>query len=117
VLSALLLALALVAAACGDDDAATTTAAGQSCEVADLNLVTPGQLTVATGELIFPPWVGSPDGEGFDAPESGIGFEAALAYALAAEMGFTNDQVVWMRTGFDEVIAPGAKSFDFNLQQ
>jgi polar amino acid transport system substrate-binding protein len=117
-LSALLLALALVAAACGDDDAATTTAAAaQSCDMADLNLVTPGQLTVATGVLIFPPWVGSPDGEGFDAPESGIGFEAALAYALAAEMGFTNDQVVWMRTGFDEAIAPGTKNFDFNIQQ
>lgn len=117
VLSALVLALALVAGACGDDDAATTTAAGESCDVADLNLVTPGQLTVATGELIFPPWVGSPDGTGFDEPESGIGFEAALAYAIAEEMGFTADQVVWMRTGFDEVIAPGAKDFDFNLQQ
>ena len=117
-LSALLLALALVAAACGDDDAATTTAAAaQSCDMADLNLVTPGQLTVATGVLIFPPWVGSPDGEGFDMPESGIGFEAALAYALATEMGFTADQVVWMRTGFDEAIAPGPKSFDFNIQQ
>jgi polar amino acid transport system substrate-binding protein len=113
-----LLAVTLVAAACGDDDAATTTtAAAQSCAVADLNLVTPGQLTVATGELIFPPWVGSPDGEGFDDPESGIGFEAALVYALAAEMGFTADQVTWMRTGFDEVIAPGEKDFDFNIQQ
>jgi len=51
VLSALLLAMALVTAACGDDDAATTTAAGPSCEVADLNLVTPGQLTVATAAM------------------------------------------------------------------
>ncbi len=118
VLTVFLLTMAFVAVACGDDDAATTTtAAGQSCEVADLNLVTPGQLTVATGELIFPPWVGSPDGEGFDEPESGIGFEAALAYEIAAEMGFTADQVVWVRTGFDEVIGPGEKNFDFNLQQ
>ncbi len=117
-LSGLVLALAVVVTACGDDDAATTTtAAGQSCAVADLNLVTAGQLTVATGELIFPPWVGSPDGEGFDAPETGIGFEAALVYELAAEMGFSNDQVVWVRTGFDEVIAPGEKNFDFNIQQ
>ena len=114
---ALVAAITLVAVACGDDDAATTTAAGQSCAVADLNLVTAGQLTVATGELIFPPWVGSPDGEGFDSPESGIGFEAALVYALATEMGFTNEQVVWTRTGFDEVIAPGEKAFDFNIQQ
>lgn len=110
--------LTLVVAACGDDDAATTTvAAGGSCNVADLNLVTGGQLTVATGIEIFPPWVGSPDGEGFDQPELGIGFEAALVYALAEEMGFTPEQVTWVRTGFDEVIAPGEKNFDFNIQQ
>jgi polar amino acid transport system substrate-binding protein len=110
-------ALALTAAACGDDDAATTTAAVESCEVADLNLVNPGSLTVATGVEIFPPWVGSPDGEGFDQPELGIGFEAALVYALAAEMGFAQSDVGWVRTGFDEAIAPGEKNFDFNIQQ
>jgi len=117
-LSAVFLVMTLVAAACGDDDAATTTTgAAESCEIADLTLVTPGVLTVATGEPAFPPWVGTPDGENFDTPESGTGFEAALAYALAAEMGFSSDQVVWVRTGFDEVITPGDKNFDFNLQQ
>jgi len=113
-----MVALVLVVAACGDDAATTTTtAAAQSCEIADLNLVTPGQLTVATGEPAFPPWVGTPDGENFDVPESGTGFEAALVYALADELGFTHDQVVWVRTGFDEAIAPGTKDFDFNVQQ
>ena len=112
-----LLVLALVAVACGDDDATTTTS-GQaaSCDVADLNLFTAGQLTVATGEPAFPPWVGTPDGDNFDEPESGVGFESALVYALAEEMGFTADQVVWVRTGFDEAIS-GPKNFDFNLQQ
>jgi polar amino acid transport system substrate-binding protein len=114
---ALVAAVTLVVAACGDDDAATTTAAGQSCAVADLNLVTPGQLTVATGIEIFPPWVGTIEGEGFDEPESGLGFESALTYALAEEMGFTSDQVVWVRTDFYEVISPGEKNFDFNIQQ
>lgn len=113
-----MVALVLVVAACGDDAATTTTtAAAQSCEIDDLNLVTPGQLTVATGEPAFPPWVGTPDGENFDVPESGTGFEAALVYALADDMGFTHDQVVWVRTGFDEAIAPGTKNFDFNVQQ
>ena len=113
-----MVALVLVVAACGDDAATTTTtAAAQSCEIADLNLVTPGQLTVATGEPAFPPWVGTPDGENFDVPESGTGFEAALVYALADDMGFAHDQVVWVRTGFDEAIAPGTKDFDFNVQQ
>lgn len=111
-------ALTLAVASCGDDDAATTTtAATASCAVEDLNLETAGQLTVATGIEIFPPWVGSPDGEGFDQPELGIGFEAALVYALAEEMGFTPEQVTWVRTGFDEAIAPGDKNFDFNIQQ
>lgn len=118
ILSALLLALALVAASCGDDDATTTTVAGeQSCDIADLELVTAGQLTVATGEPAFPPWVSAIDGTNFDEPESGTGFEAALVYAVAEEMGFAADQVVWVRTGFDEVIAPGPKNFDFNIQQ
>ncbi len=50
-------------------------------------------------------------------PASGEGFEAAIAYAVAEELGFDAEDVVWVRTGFDEVIAPGPKNFDFNLQQ
>ena len=52
-----------------------------------------------------------------DAPEAGAGFEAAVAYAVAEEMGFAGEDVVWVRAGFDESIQPGAKSFDMNLQQ
>ena len=64
---ALLLALALVAAACGDDDDADGDGGSTaSCDVADLNLVTAGTLTVATGEPAFPPWVSGPDGANFD---------------------------------------------------
>jgi len=140
----LFVVLALVAAACGDDDAgdttttpttsaATTTTAADTttttaaattttevvdvCAIDQLNLVTPGILTVATGEPAFPPWVNSITGEGFDEPELKEGFEAALAYEIASELGFADDQVVWVRTTFDEAITPGDKSFDFNLQQ
>ncbi len=70
-----------------------------------------GVLTVATGNPAYFPWVID------DAPESGKGFEAAVAYAVAAEMGFEADAVRWVRTSFDEAIQPGAKNFDFNLQQ
>ena len=59
----------------------------------------------------YEPWVVG------DAPESGEGFEAAVAYAIAAELGFAPEDVVWVRTTFDEAIAPGPKNFDFNLQQ
>ncbi|MBR2836475.1 MAG: amino acid ABC transporter substrate-binding protein [Coriobacteriales bacterium] len=73
--------------------------------------VTPGKLTVATGNPAWPPYVMN------DAPESGEGFEAALTYAVAEKMGFKAEDVVWVRTGFDEAITPGAKDWDMNIQQ
>jgi polar amino acid transport system substrate-binding protein len=76
-----------------------------------LATVTAGKLTIATGEPAWEPWVKD------DAPESGEGFEAAFAYALADKLGFAKEDVVWVRTGFEEAIQPGPKNFDFNLQQ
>ena len=70
-----------------------------------------GVLTVATGEPAFPPYVID------DAPETGEGFEAAVAYAVAEQLGFAPEDVVWTRTLFDAAIAPGPKDFDFNIQQ
>ncbi|WP_206446486.1 ABC transporter substrate-binding protein [Agrococcus sp. KRD186] len=70
-----------------------------------------GQLTIATGQPAYSPWVENDD------PESGEGFEAAVAYAVAEELGFPAEDVVWTRTTFDSVIAPGPKDFDFNIQQ
>ncbi len=110
----IVLTLTLVAAACGDSDEGG--ADGGSCDVADLDLVTEGQLTVATGEPVFPPWMGVGD-DNFDVPESKTGFEGALVYALANEMGFTDDQVTFVRTTFDEAITAGPKGWDFNIQQ
>ena len=89
------------------DDTATTEAADDACS----NTIEDGVLTVATGNPAFSPWVID------DAPESGEGFEAAVAYAVAAEMGYEGDAVVWTRTDFDAAIQPGAKDFDINLQQ
>jgi polar amino acid transport system substrate-binding protein len=73
--------------------------------------ITDGKLTVATGEPAYYPWVID------DAPESGEGFEAAVAYAVAEQLGFDEDDVVWVRSSFDASIAPGPKDFDINLQQ
>lgn len=73
--------------------------------------LTDGKLTIATGNPAYYPWVHN------DAPESGEGFEAAVAYAVAEKMGFAEGDVVWVRTSFDEAIQPGAKNFDFNMQQ
>lgn len=73
--------------------------------------VTPGKLTIGTGNPAYEPWVVGDD------PASGEGFEAAVAYAVAEKLGFAKEDVIWVRTTFDEAIAPGAKNFDFNLQQ
>ena len=73
--------------------------------------LTDGKLTIATGNPAYYPWVME------DAPESKAGFEAAVAYALAGEMGFADEDVVWTRTSFDQAIQPGAKDFDLNIQQ
>jgi len=117
---------ALVLAACGSDDdgdsaddtsapAATEApadTAGEASGAVDCGAtIDDGVLTIATGEPAFYPWVID------DAPETGEGFEAAVALAVAAEMGYEGDAVVWTRTTFDEAIQPGAKSFDMNLQQ
>lgn len=88
-------------AGCGGDDASSS-----ACPT-----IESGKLTIATGNPAFEPWVVG------DAPESGEGFEAAIAYAVATELGYANEDVVWVRTGFDEAVQPGAKNFDFNLQQ
>lgn len=108
----------LLLAACGSDDDSssgdsdtTGAAAAAECDTADLPLKTDGTLTVATGEPAFLPWVEDDD------PESGGGFEAALVYAIADQLGLAKEDVTWTRTGFDEAIAPGEKDYDFNVQQ
>jgi len=70
-----------------------------------------GVLTIATGNPAYFPWVMDNN------PSSGEGFEAAVAYAVAKQMGFDKDKVEWTSASFDQSIQPGAKDFDFNLQQ
>ena len=110
-----LLAVAgLTLSACGgsSESSDTTAAAGTSGnECTTGKTLAEGKLTIGTGNPAFSPWVEN------DAPESGEGFEAAVAYAVATQLGFSTENVSWVRTSFDEAIQPGAKSFDFNLQQ
>ncbi len=87
------------------------TAATAQGECAAGKTLEDGVLTIATGNPAYFPWVID------DAPETKQGFEAAVAYAIANEMGFEDDAVTWVRTSFDEAIQPGAKNFDINMQQ
>lgn len=73
--------------------------------------VTAGKLTIATGEPAYEPWVLGND------PASGKGFESAVAYAVADELGYAKGDVVWVRSTFDSAIAPGPKDWDINIQQ
>jgi polar amino acid transport system substrate-binding protein len=99
--------LALSLAACAPSPTPTIEPSGSGSG----DYVTEGKLTIGTGEPAYYPWVID------DAPESGEGFEAAIAYAVAEELGFEAADVEWVRTTFDQAIAPGPKDFDFNLQQ
>ena len=113
VTACVVLVAALSLFGCSSGGASSGSASGESASaesVADLT-VNPGVLTVATGNPAYPPYVMNDD------PESAEGFEAALTYAVAEAMGFSSDQVVWVRTGFDEAITPGEKDWDMNIQQ
>ncbi|GII97133.1 ABC transporter substrate-binding protein [Sinosporangium siamense] len=109
-------ALALVAAACAP--AAETTGASSpspassaACTKDQLKLVTAGKLTVGTDKPAYEPWFKGDD------PSSGQGFESAVAYAVAGELGFQRDEVAWSVVKFDTAFAPGAKQFDFDVNQ
>jgi len=111
---AALTAVALVAmAGCSStpEETPSSTPTTSTPAAVELETFTEGKLTIATGEPAFSPWVLN------DAPESGEGFEAAVAYAVAEQLGFAAEDVVWVRTPFESVIAPGPKDWDFNLQQ
>ena len=102
---AVLASAALLLAGCAASDS------GGDAGDTDSEYITPGKLTIGTGEPAYYPWVQD------DAPESGQGFEAAVAYAVAEQLGFGEGDVEWVRTTFDQAIAPGPKDFDINLQQ
>ncbi len=107
--AAVLVSIAALAlsSACGSTSESTSS---DSSDITQ-QTVTPGKLTIATGEPAYEPWVMNDD------PESGEGYEAAVAYAVAEKMGFDKSDVVWTRTTFDTAIAPGAKDWDMNIQQ
>jgi polar amino acid transport system substrate-binding protein len=107
------LAALLLAACAAPASNAAPQASGSTldCSPSSLPLVTPGTLTVSTSKPAYPPYVMD------DNPASGKGFESAVAYAVAAKLGFTPAQVKWTFVTFEQSYAPGAKTFDFGLQQ
>ncbi|MEU7929906.1 ABC transporter substrate-binding protein [Micromonospora sp. NPDC049801] len=113
-----LLALTLVGAVVGavtacapQDEPTPTVTAAPSCVKDSLPTRTPGKLTIATDQPAYEPWFRQ------DKPENGEGFEAAVAYAVAEKLGYARADVAWTRVKFDTAIAPGEKTFDFDINQ
>jgi polar amino acid transport system substrate-binding protein len=97
------------------------TAVSASCTKADLHVVSDGKLTVGTDNPAYPPWYagGTPKGSKWkiNDPGTGKGFESAVAYAVAKQLGFPRAQVQWAYVPFAKSYAPGKKSFDFDINQ
>jgi polar amino acid transport system substrate-binding protein len=118
-LAAIVLALSLVLAACGDDEeepasqdqAAESTPAADACAKDQLQTFKDGTLTVGTDKPAFPPYFEDDD------PTNGKGFESAVAYAIARELGFEQGEVEWTVVPFNASDRPGPKDFDFDVNQ
>ncbi len=110
----LVLALGLLVAGCGgsdDDSSSDTGATADACEPGNLPTETAGVLTVATDKPAFPPYFEDDD------PTNGEGFESAVAYAIAEQLGYPAAKVKWTVEPFNSSYAPGPKDFDFDVNQ
>ena len=104
-------------AACGGGSSGGSSAASASpvniCSKASIGklLYQPGVLTVGTDKPVYPPWfIGNN-------PSNGKGYESAVTYAVAKQLGFGNSQVKWVYEPFNNSYAPGPKKFDFDVNE
>jgi polar amino acid transport system substrate-binding protein len=118
-LFALAAALAVAATASGRPAASQTTAAIPGCAKADLNLISDGKLTIGSDNPAFPPWFAGPEKKPWKVsdPTNGKGFESAVSYAVAKQLGFSKSEVAWTYVPFNNSYKPGKKSFDFYVQE
>ncbi len=126
-LVAALLGLTLTAAACSSSTStakttttlgfpATTTTAATGALLACQSTVksqtlNKGVLTVATDSPVYEPWFIN------NTPSNGRGYESAVAYDVAALLGFDNTHVKWVTQAFSSSYAPGPKKFDFDINE
>jgi len=108
------LALGLLVAGCGsgdDETGATDSVAVDVCEPGNLPTESSGVLTIATDKPAYPPYFEDDD------PTNGEGFESAVAYAIAEQLGYPQGKVKWTVEPFNSSYAPGPKDFDFDVNQ
>jgi polar amino acid transport system substrate-binding protein len=106
-------------AATGETDTGAVTEETDPCAKDQLATVVDGSLTIATDDPAFPPWFQDEEGAPWSptTPATGLGYEAAVAYAVAEELGFAEDEVRWVVVPFNNVFRPGPKDFDFDINQ
>lgn len=100
--------------------AASASAAAPVCPVSSLPLVKKGTLTIGTDNPAYPPWFGGGEKNKpwqINDPSTGKGYESAVAYAVAAKLGFSRAQVSWTPVPFLKSFAPGKKPFDLFINQ
>ena len=86
-------------------------AATNATAAASLPTLTPGVLTIGTDDPAYTPWFDN------NKPADGKGFESAVAYAVAKQLGYPASKVKWVKAAFNNVIQPGKKSFDFDINE
>lgn len=95
--------------------ALTTTAqvasAATSCTAGSLNTLVKGTITIGTDNPAYSPWFDS------NTPSNGNGFESAVAYSVAKQLGYSKSKVKWVKASFNSVIQPGKKTFDFDINE
>lgn len=101
-------------AACAPDEGSRVAAVNASpsastCMKGELPTRMAGRLTVGTGDPATTPWFSA------NKPHNGKGFESAIAYAVAGRLGFTADDVSWIRVDPDDATGTGPKPFDVGI--
>ena len=106
-------ALIVVAAATGRSTAPTTRAAAAAipgCAKDQLGLLDSAALTIGADNPAFPPWFGGDEKTKpwkVSDPYSGKGYESAVAYAVAKQLGFSKAQVKWTVVAVQQLVPPG----------
>jgi polar amino acid transport system substrate-binding protein len=91
----------------------SSSAAATSCTKSGMShlLFKPGVLTIATDNPVYTPWFVN------NTPTNGKGYESAVAYAIAEQLGFSDSDVTWVHEPFNSTYAPGPKAFDFDINE
>jgi polar amino acid transport system substrate-binding protein len=105
-------ALALAACSSGASTSASPTPSGSAnCDPASLATTTANTLTVGTDKPAYPPYFVD------DKPSNGKGFESAVAYAVAKQLGYAPTAVTWKVKHFTNVEAGDVSGVDFVINQ